>query len=147
MGYLKTWALHFGLLLKFQYTGKSQEGALLPGCKILSLPAYTSESWPINTESAVHSQYFMDRKEGGFLPDSSLTFSNEIRQIQCTRTEFWCVQCPKPAGPSALDKHQIQASALDLSYFTSKSKCKFINLIHTQHKKQNNLLMFVKNYK
>ena len=30
----------------------------------------------------------------------------------------------------ALDKHQIQASALDLSYFTWKSKCKFIDLIH-----------------
>ena len=42
--------------------------------------------------------------------------------------------CPRPAGPSALDKHQIQASALDLSYFTSKSKCKFINLIHTRQK-------------
>ena len=49
-------------------------------------------------------------------------------------TEFWCVQCPRPAGPSALDKHQIQASALDLSYFTSKRKCKFINLIHTRQK-------------
>ena len=43
----------------------------------------------------------------------AFTFSSEIRQIQCTRTEFWCVQCPRPAGPSALDKHQIQASALD----------------------------------
>ena len=64
----------------------------------------------------------------------AFTFSSEIRQIQCTRTEFWCVQCPKPTGLSALDKHQIQASALDLSYFTSKSKCKFINLIHTQQK-------------
>ena len=64
----------------------------------------------------------------------ALTFSSEIRQIQCTRTEFWCVQCPRPAGPSALDKHQIQASAMDSSYFTSKSKCKFINLIHTQQK-------------
>ena len=64
----------------------------------------------------------------------AFTFSSEIRPIQCTRTEFWCVQCPRPAGPSALDKHQIQASALDLSYFTSKSKCKFINLIHTWQK-------------
>ena len=64
----------------------------------------------------------------------AFTFSSEIRQIQCTRTEFWCVQCPRSAGPSALDKHQIQASALDLSYFTTKSKCKFINLIHTRQK-------------
>ena len=64
----------------------------------------------------------------------AFTFSSEIRQIQCTRTEFWCVQCPRPAGLRALDKHQIQASALDLSYFTSKSKCKFINLIHTRQK-------------
>ena len=64
----------------------------------------------------------------------AFTFSSEIRQIQCTRTEFWCIQCPRPAGPSALDKHQIQASTLDLSYFTSKSKCKFINLIHTRQK-------------
>ena len=64
----------------------------------------------------------------------AFTFSSEIRQVQCTRTEFWCVQCPRPAGPSALDKHQIQASALELSYFTSKSKCKFINLIHTRQK-------------
>ena len=78
---------------------------------------------------------------GGFSPAKCLevnkcafTFSSEIRQIQCTRTEFWCVQCPRPAGPSALDKHQIQASALDLSYCTSKSKCKFINLIHTPQK-------------
>ena len=61
-------------------------------------------------------------------------FLSEIRQIQCTRAEFWCIQCPRPSGPSALDKHQIQASALDLSYFTSKSKCKFINLIHTRQK-------------
>ena len=76
----------------------------------------------------------------------AFTFSSEIRQIQCTRTEFWCVQCPRPVGLSAFDKHQIQASALDLSYFTSKSKCKFINLIHTRQK-QNHLLMFVKNYK
>ena len=66
----------------------------------------------------------------------ALTFSSEIRQIQCTRTEFWCVQCPRPAGPSALDKHQIQASALDLSYFTRKSKCKFINPIHTRQKNE-----------
>ena len=64
----------------------------------------------------------------------AFTFSSEIRQIQCMCTEFWCVQCPRPAGPSALDKHQIQASALDLSCFTSKSKCKFINLIHTRQK-------------
>ena len=62
------------------------------------------------------------------------TFSSEIRRIQCMCTEFWCIQCPRPAGPSALDKHQIQASALDLSYFMSKSKCKFINLIHTRQK-------------
>ena len=50
----------------------------------------------------------------------AFTFSSEIRQNQCTRTE--------------LDKHQIQASALDLSYFTRKNKCKFINLIHTRQK-------------
>ena len=64
----------------------------------------------------------------------AFTFSSEIIQIQCTRTEFWCVQCPRPAGPSALDKHQIQASALALSYFTRKSKYKFVNLIHTRQK-------------
>ena len=46
-------------------------------------------------------------------------------------------------GPQ--DKDQTQASALDLSYFTSKSKCKYIKLIHST--KQNHLLMFVKNYK
>ena len=61
-------------------------------------------------------------------------FLSEIRQIQCTRTEFWCIQCPRPIGLSALDKYQIQASALDLFYFTSKSKCKFTNLIHTRQK-------------
>ena len=38
------------------------------------------------------------------------------------------------AGQSAWDKHQIQASALDLSYSTQKSKCKFINLIHKARK-------------
>ena len=64
----------------------------------------------------------------------AFTFSSEMRQIQCTPNEFWCVQCPRPAGPSALDKHQIQSRALVLSYFTSKSKCKFINLIHTRQK-------------
>ena len=64
----------------------------------------------------------------------AFTFLSEIRQIQCMRTEFWCLQCPRPAGPSALDKHQIHARALDFSYFMSKSKCKFINLIHTQQK-------------
>ena len=77
----------------------------------------------------------------------AFTFSSEIRQTQCTRTEFWCVQCPRPAGRSELDKHQIQASALDLSYFTSKSRCKFINLIHTRQKNKTHLPMFVKNYK
>ena len=64
----------------------------------------------------------------------TFTFTSEIRPIQCMRTEFWCVQCPRPAGPSALDKHHIQASALDLSYFMSKSKCKFINLIYKWQK-------------
>ena len=37
-----------------------------------------------------------------------------------------------PQGRVNLDKHQIQASAWELSYFTSKSKCKLINLIHTR---------------
>ena len=64
------------------------------------------------------------------LINAHLLFPGEIRQIQCTHTEFWCVQCPRLAGPScgpsALDKHQIQVSVLDLSYFTRKSKCKFI---------------------
>ena len=64
----------------------------------------------------------------------TFTFSSEIRQIQCAPTDFWCVQRLRPAGLGALDKHQIQASALDLSYFTSKSKYKFINLIHTRQK-------------
>ena len=31
----------------------------------------------------------------------SFTFSSEIRQIQCTRTEFWCIQWSRSAGPSA----------------------------------------------
>ena len=78
----------------------------------------------------------------------AFTFSSEIRQIQCKRTEFWGVQCPKPAGPSALDKHQIQVSALDLSYFTRKSKFMQIyqpNSYRTE--KQNHLLVFVKNCK
>ena len=47
-------------------------------------------------------------------------------------TEFWCVQCPRPAGPSALDKHQFQSKCFNLSHFPSESKCKFINLIHTR---------------
>ena len=64
----------------------------------------------------------------------AFTFLSEIRQIQCTRTEFWCVQCLKPAGPSALDKHQIQTSTLDLSNFPSKSKCTLVNPIHTRQK-------------
>ena len=48
----------------------------------------------------------------------------------------WILMRPMPeaAGPSALDKYQIQASALELSYFTSKIKCKFINLIHKRQK-------------
>ena len=57
-----------------------------------------------------------------------------MRQIQCTCTEFWCVQCPRPAGPSALDKHLIQGKCFELSYSPSESKCKFINLIHTRQK-------------
>ena len=44
----------------------------------------------------------------------AFTFSSVIRQIQCKRTEFWCVQCPRPAGRSAFNKHQIQASALNI---------------------------------
>ena len=74
------------------------------------------------------------KMEGLEVNNCAFNFSSEIRQIQCTCTEFWCLQCPRPTGPSALDKHQIQASALDLSYFPSKSKCKFINLIHTRQK-------------
>ena len=50
--------------------------------------------------------------EGGHLLELVFTFAREIRQIQCTCTEFQCVQCPRPAGSNALDKHQIQASAL-----------------------------------
>ena len=46
----------------------------------------------------------------------------------------WILMRPRPAGPSALDRHQIQAYALDLSYFIRKSRCKFINLIHTLQK-------------
>ena len=65
----------------------------------------------------------------------TFTFVSEMRQIQCTGTEFWCVQCPRPAGPDALDKHQIQGKCFDLSHFLSKSKYKFINLIHTWQKK------------
>ena len=52
----------------------------------------------------------------------AFTFLSEIGQIQCTCTEFWCVQCPRPPGRSAFNKHQIQASTLDLSSFTQKSK-------------------------
>ena len=50
----------------------------------------------------------------------ALTFSSEIRQIQCTRTEFGASNAQGPAGLSALDKHQIQANALDLSYSRAK---------------------------
>ena len=88
-------------------------------------------SWEKHTDSYtlyLFSQKWLEVNKCAF------TFSSEIRQIQRTRTEFWCIQCPRPAGKSALDKHQIQASALDLSYFTRKSKCKCINLIHTRQK-------------
>ena len=37
-------------------------------------------------------------------------------------------------GPSELDKHQIQGKWIDLSHFSSKSKWKFIDLIHTRQK-------------
>ena len=47
----------------------------------------------------------------------------------------WILMRPMPEGPSALDKHQIQASALDLSYFTSKSKCKLTSFIHDRKPK------------
>ena len=93
-------------------------------CKVL----FPSEQWSKHGCQQFSLFYYLEVNKYAF------TFSSEIRQIQCTRTEFWCVQCPRPTGPSALDKHQIQASALDLSYFMSKSKSKFINLIHTRQK-------------
>ena len=60
----------------------------------------------------------------------AFTFASEKRQIQCMRTEFWCVHCPRPTGPSALNKHQIQSKCFYFSTFPSGSKCKFIYLIH-----------------
>ena len=65
-----------------------------------------------------------------------------MRQIQCTCTEFWCVQCHRPAGPSALSKRQIQGKCFDLSHFLSESKCKVVNIIHTK-KKKNGFEMFL----
>ena len=97
--------------------------------KIKRMTSRLNEISADGKEQAVLSMNYLEVNKCAF------TFSSEIRQIQCMRTEFWCVQFPRPAGPSALDKHQIQASALDLSYFTSKSKCKYFNLIHTRQKK------------
>ena len=95
----------------------------------IQILVFSSSMWPkINHTIHITKVILLEVNKCAF------TFLCEIRQIQCMRTEFWCVQCPRPTGPSALDKHQIQASALDLSYFTSKSKCKFINLIHTRQK-------------
>ena len=44
-----------------------------------------------------------------------------LLQIQCTRTEFWCIQYPRPAGMSALDKHQIQSKCIDSSHLPSEN--------------------------
>ena len=70
-----------------------------------------------------------------------------MRQIQCTRAEFDASNA-QPAGPSALEEHQIQDKCFYLSHFPNKSKYKLINLIHTRQKKKNKiiLLMFVRIY-
>ena len=43
---------------------------------------------------------------------------------------LWNVMRPKPEARRA----ECIGQALDLSYFTSKSKCKFINVIHTRQR-------------
>ena len=59
----------------------------------------------------------------------------EIRQFNAHALNFDVSNTKGPQGrPSALDKHQIQVKCFDLSHFSSKSKCKFINLIHTRQK-------------
>ena len=103
-------------------------------CALIVTRVATRVKWKLS--SRIGSHYYA----GYWLEVNKCTFtflseiSSEIWQIQCTRTEFWCIQCLRPAGLSALDKHQIQASALDLSYFTNNSKCKFIKVIHTRQK-------------
>ena len=63
----------------------------------------------------------------------AFTFAREIRQIQCTCLNLMLVQCTRPCGPRALDASKFSARALDLSYFTRKSKCAFINLYTPVH--------------
>ena len=57
----------WGLLPKLQYTGKSLEGALLPGCKILFLP-----SW-VNPDQSMLNQLFPNCLQTGRREDSCLT--------------------------------------------------------------------------
>ena len=68
-----------------------------------------------------------------------------MSQIQCTCTDFWCIWFPRPTRSSTMDKYRVQYKCIDLSYFFTINKCKFINLIHIWQK--NNLLMFITNDK
>ena len=51
-----------------------------------------------------------------------------MRQIKALALNLMLVQCTRPYGPWALDASKFNAQALDLSHFTHKSKCTFINL-------------------
>ena len=61
------------------------------------------------------------------LINAHLLFLSEIRQIQCTCLNLMLVQCTRTSFSLALEVSKFSARALDLSYFTRKSKCAFIN--------------------
>ena len=59
---------------------------------------------------------------------------SEMRQILCMLTEFNASSAWGPQDRVHLDKHQVQGKHFDLFFLLSKSKCKYINLIHSQYK-------------
>ena len=63
------------------------------------------------------------------------TFSSEIRQIQCSRTEFWYVQCVRGSrGQVHWTSIKFRRVHWICLISLKKEKCKFINLIHTWQK-------------
>ena len=91
---------------------------------------YLAVLWKAGLNVKLHIQVTYTLTEKGLTPwtKATFTFALEIRQIQCTCLNLMLVQCTRPCGPWALNASKFSARALDLSYFTRKSKCTFINL-------------------
>ena len=63
-----------GLFPKFQYRGKSQEGALLPGCKILLLPTW------VNPDQSILNQLFPNCLHTGRRDSCLIPYMSESRR-------------------------------------------------------------------